>query len=501
MPRVCHLCGTSVPDGAEYCPTCGVSCSDGPSGSQAHNRRSLVAVIVSCAVIIVCALVVGCLWFFKAGPFATAERVVVLLDDIPDEAFRTYLAENVDTNETGAISEEEVAAAVAFGAADEPDEKGNGLCGLGISDLTGIEYFTSLESIVCSDNSIAELDLSKNTQLTEVICNDCELGELVVPSTDELRTVHVTGNPELGQIDLSGCPSLDDVLLDESTQVLGAAPDEDFDAVPLEDLALVYCTAGGTPSEGSLGLVGPSGPGEDADFDYQLVFLLVYNKQFGDRASLGIGTNAYGLDYEDEDGVHLIIPDETVRQIIMSFYGSCPDDLSYLSDSGLEPVRGGWRMGAADGPFTRTIDTRDWQIFGNYVSFVAEVTYVDGIADHVVATYQVTARRNTDSIFGYSLCVRPGRTAIDVLEGTGTEPELEPEPAPEEIDYYAYAVERLDAAGKIPDGYIVDVDSETADALRLHVYADMGTHVATGGWYELDKNTLVITDIIFGGTI
>lgn len=126
MSRVCHLCGTSIPDGAEYCPACGASCSDKASGPEARNSRGLVAVIVSCIAIIVCAAVVGCLWFFKVGPFASAEKVVVQLEDIPDEAFRAYLAANVDTNETGAISEEEVAAAVAFGTAGEPTRRATG---------------------------------------------------------------------------------------------------------------------------------------------------------------------------------------------------------------------------------------------------------------------------------------------------------------------------------------------------------------------------------------
>lgn len=504
VSRVCHLCGTSIPDGAEYCPACGASCSDKASGPEARNSRGLVAVIVSCIAIIACAAVVGCLRFFKVGPFASVEKVVVQLEDIPDEAFRTYLAANVDTNETGAISEEEVAAAVAFGTAGEPDEKGNGLCGLGISDLTGIEHFTSLKSVVCSGNNITELDLSKNTQLTEVICNDCELEELVVPSTDELRTVYVTGNPELGEVDLSGCPSLDDVLLDESTQVVGVAPAEDFDAVPVEDLALVYCTAADALSADSpLGAVGPSAPGEDADFDYQLVFLMVYNRQFGERPSLGFGTNTYGLDYSEEDAGCINVPEETVRQIIASFYGSCPDDLSYLNSNVFEPVDGGWRLLTADGPLERTIESGDWQVYGDYVTFTATVTYKDGFADDVVDTFEVTALRDEGSVFGYSLCAQPVRTSTEVLEGTGfvPEPEPEPEPAPEEIDYYAYAVERLDAAGKIPDGYIVDVDSETADTIMLHVYEIVDNHTATAGWYELNKNTLVITDVIFGGTI
>lgn len=35
----------------------------------------------------------------------------------------------------------------------------------------------------------------------------------------------------------------------------------------------------------------------------------------------------------------------------------------------------------------------------------------------------------------------------------------------------------------------------------LHVYEIVDNHTATAGWYELNKNTLVITDVIFGGTI
>lgn len=506
MSRVCQVCGVSVPDGAGFCPVCGAPISQASPDSQAQHHHGFIAVIVSSVAVIFCALAVGCLCWFKIGPFAPAERIVLMLEDVPDEAFRTYLAENVDTNGTGAISEEEVAAAIAFGTADKPDERGNGLCDLGITDLTGIEYFTSLESVVCSDNSIAELDLSKNTQLTEVICNDCGLEELVVPSTDKLRTVHVTGNPELGRIDLSGCPSLDDVLLDETAQVVGVAPADDFDPVPVEDLALVYCTAADALSaDNPLGAVGPSAPGEDADFDYQLVFLMVYNRQFGERPSLGFGTNAYGLDYSEEDAGCINVPEKTVRQIIASFYGSCPDDLSYLSSNVFEPVDGGWRLLTADGPLERTIESSDWQAYGDYVTFTAAVTYTDGFADDVVDTFEVTARRDEGSIFGYSLCAQPVRTSTEVLEGTGFVPEPEPEPEPEsepeEIDYYAYAVERLDAAGKIPDGYIVEVDSETADKLVLHVYIDMGTHTATAGWYELDKNTLAITDVIVGGTI
>lgn len=495
MSRMCPNCGYPLPDAARFCTACGAPLDSGEAPATAHpRRRAIVALIVCCVVVIVCAVGVGCLWRFKVGPFAPAEVVVARLEDIPDEAFRAYLAEHVDTNGSGAISEEEVVATTSLGSSDAPDEAGNGLCDLGITDLTGIEYLTSLQSLACSGNALTSLDLSANTQLTDVACNDCGLTELVPPASDALRTVHATGNPGLATLDLSGCPSVSDVLLDEATRVVGTAPAEGFDAVPVEDLVLVYLAADAFgQTDQTLGAVGPASPGENPDFDAALVYLMVYPCQFGDRATLAPGSNAYGLDYESADIGTYLVPEATVRRVIASFYGSCPDDLGYLDGTMLERAKGGWSLSAADGPFGRTVETSGWQTYGSYVTCSATVTYVDGIADNVVATYDVTACRDDDSVFGYRLCERPVRTGSEVQEGTG----LESEP----FDYYAYAIEQLDAAGLIPEDAVVMLDSETEGTLLIHVFADMGDHVATYGWYELDKSTLEITDTIFGTTI
>lgn len=505
MSRTCPSCGSPLSDAARFCTACGarldVPASSGAAGPAPRRRgRGIVVLIVCCVVVIVCAVAVGCLWHFRVGPFAPAEVVVARLEDIPDEAFRAYLAEHVDTNESGAISEEEVAATTSLGSPDAPDEAGNGLCDLGITDLTGIEHLTSLQSLACSGNALASLDLSANTQLADVACNDCGLTELTLPSSGALRAVHATGNPDLGTLDLSGCPSVSDVLLDEATQVVGTAPDEGFDAVPVEDLALVYLAADAFgQTDQTLGAVGPSAPGEDPDFDAALVFLMVYPHQFGDRPTLAPGSNSYGLTYESADVSTYLVPEATVRRIISSFYGSCPDDLGYLDGTLLEPAEGGWSLSAADGPFARTIQTDGWQAYGSYVTCSATVTYADGVADNVLATYDVTARRDEGSVFGYSLCERPVRTSSEVQEGTGLDPTGGSGGEP--LDYYAYAVEQLDAAGLIPEDAVVMLDSETEDTLLIHVFADMGDHVATYGWYELDKSTLEITDTIFGTTI
>jgi Secretion system C-terminal sorting domain len=78
----------------------------------------------------------------------------------------------------------------------------------GISDLTGIEAFTSLTFLNCGDNSLTSLDLSANTLLTTVSCNDNLLTSLNVSANtalfnldcrvNQLASIDVTNNVNLG---------------------------------------------------------------------------------------------------------------------------------------------------------------------------------------------------------------------------------------------------------------------------------------------------------------
>ncbi len=77
----------------------------------------------------------------------------------PDEAFRSYVDAHFDTVDDGILSAEEAA------AVPEMD-----LSGMGIADLTGIAYFTSLTALSCNDNQLTSLDLSGNPALAELTC-------------------------------------------------------------------------------------------------------------------------------------------------------------------------------------------------------------------------------------------------------------------------------------------------------------------------------------------
>ena len=72
----------------------------------------------------------------------------------------------------------------------------------GISSLTGIEDFTSLEILKCDSNNITGLDLSLNTELTEVLCYNNQLTSLNLTGLASLKDLIVKWN-YLSSLDVS----------------------------------------------------------------------------------------------------------------------------------------------------------------------------------------------------------------------------------------------------------------------------------------------------------
>ena len=125
--------------------------------------------------------------------------------NIPDANFKAYLVGNslINTNGDTEIQVSEAAAVTGhFNAIN---------CGgLNISDFTGIEYFTSLTELYCSNNQITILDLSQNTALIELDCNDNQLISLDVSQSVDLISLECQSNL-LECLDISNNPALTEV--------------------------------------------------------------------------------------------------------------------------------------------------------------------------------------------------------------------------------------------------------------------------------------------------
>lgn len=120
--------------------------------------------------------------------------------NIPDANFKTYLIGNAAINTNG-DKEIQVSEANTFDGEIECD-------GLNITDLTGIDSFTALTGLYCSENSLSSLDLSNNIALTGLGCYENNLSSLDLSKNIALIDLDCSGN-NLTSLDLSHNIALD----------------------------------------------------------------------------------------------------------------------------------------------------------------------------------------------------------------------------------------------------------------------------------------------------
>ena len=127
------------------------------------NRTVAVKIVCIAAVLIFAYFVLQAFVLPKADALnARSFDSPVKIDDstFPDSAFREYVSENIDANNDGYLTPQE---------RDAVTEIANpGLSGKGVSDVTGIEYFSYLETLDLSNNSLNDVNLSRNTKLTSL---------------------------------------------------------------------------------------------------------------------------------------------------------------------------------------------------------------------------------------------------------------------------------------------------------------------------------------------
>jgi Leucine-rich repeat (LRR) protein len=125
----------------------------------------------------------------------------IILVEIPDKAFRqTLLAQGVDSNGDGQISQEEAKATRSLLVPPS-----------GIKDLTGLEAFIHLDSFAITLNPLDHIDLSALGSLIYLECTSCEITSLDVSMNTSLETL-ICGRNSLEELDLSGNSSLESLV-------------------------------------------------------------------------------------------------------------------------------------------------------------------------------------------------------------------------------------------------------------------------------------------------
>ena len=134
--------------------------------------------------------------------------------NFPDAEFRTYVKDNFDTNKDNILDDNEAGNVtvipVNFTYSITSDDYGkisitqsNSSFAEEISDFTGIKYFVNLETFSCQDNNLdEELDLSKNTELKALFCNNTKIQELDLSKNEKLLYLDCSNN-QLQELNLS----------------------------------------------------------------------------------------------------------------------------------------------------------------------------------------------------------------------------------------------------------------------------------------------------------
>jgi Leucine-rich repeat (LRR) protein len=117
----------------------------------------------------------------------------------PDENFEAYLeTHNSDGEEVDLGDPNSMGDGIANNGLVETNRINNvtllDVSNRGIEDLTGIEDFTALETLFCSENNLSVLNVSNNTNLESLICGSNNLTELVLSANTNLESLNCSNN-------------------------------------------------------------------------------------------------------------------------------------------------------------------------------------------------------------------------------------------------------------------------------------------------------------------
>ena len=143
--------------------------------------------------------------FLLAASAPAAADVAIDAANFPDAAFREYVKTNWGGGD-GTLSDAEI----------EAVDSAN-VCDKGIQSLKGIEHFTALKKLVCGDNQLTALDVSKNEKLVKLDCYNNQLTSLDVSNNKDLKSLHCQEN-RLTFLDLGGLDKLVPVYVDVGGQ-------------------------------------------------------------------------------------------------------------------------------------------------------------------------------------------------------------------------------------------------------------------------------------------
>lgn len=130
---------------------------------------------------------------------AAGEGVAINGTNFPDKNFRTYISKVYDENNNDILDANEIAAVTELTFVG-PDNSSVRMAN--IASLKGIEYFTALTTLDCSEQKLTTLDVSANTKLTKLDCSENQITSLDLSKNTALTDLDC-GYNQFSVLDLS----------------------------------------------------------------------------------------------------------------------------------------------------------------------------------------------------------------------------------------------------------------------------------------------------------
>lgn len=124
----------------------------------------------------------------QADPVGS-EFVEINDTNFPDQVFRKYVEDNIDTEKDDKLSQAERDAVTEIS-----------ITNIDCTDLTGIAYFANLTTLECQHNGLKELNLEYNKNLTDLNCSYNQLTTLDVSKNAKLSALRCYNN---GMVELN----------------------------------------------------------------------------------------------------------------------------------------------------------------------------------------------------------------------------------------------------------------------------------------------------------
>ncbi len=163
---------------------------------------------------------------FEAGCVVTVtepepDNILAL---IPDPVFLEFCLSEMgewDTDGNGALSPAEAASVEFILCGNEDDYTGPK-----IASLEGIQYFTGVHTLYFGNHSVTSIDLSNNTELTDLECYNNGLSSIDLSDNPKLLYLYCWGNP-LAELDLSANTRLESIVCRDNRLTSLILPEND----------------------------------------------------------------------------------------------------------------------------------------------------------------------------------------------------------------------------------------------------------------------------------